>query len=63
MAPIALADWAKAPARIKIHIIRSMFLSAAPSENRAMRALNDKPSVRATATIEATMKATVMGTA
>ena len=32
MAPIALADWAKAPARINIQIIKRIFLSEAPPE-------------------------------
>ena len=33
MAPICLALCAKAPARMKIHIIRRIFLLAAPTEN------------------------------
>ena len=32
IAPIAWADWAKAPARMKIQIISMMFLLAAPEE-------------------------------
>jgi hypothetical protein len=36
MAPISLAVEAKAPARTKIHIIRSTFLLPAPSENMAI---------------------------
>jgi len=37
MAPICLAPWAKAPAKINIHIIMNMFLLLAPEENKLIR--------------------------
>ena len=49
IAPIALADCAKAPARMNIHSISMMFLLAAPDENCRIRSLRLNPFVVATA--------------
>lgn len=62
MAPIAFADCANAPARMKIQIISRMFLSAAPSEKRVMRSLSFRWRVMMTDAAEEMRKATVMGT-
>ena len=62
MAPIALADWAKAPAKIKIQIISKIFLSPAPPEKRDTRLFSERPRVMAMATTEEMTKATVIGT-
>ena len=61
IAPILLAPVAKAPARMKIHIISRMLWSAAPRENCRMRSSSLIPRVIAMAKAEATAKATVMG--
>ncbi len=60
-APISLAVWAKAPARMKIKTISMMLLLAAPRQNCSMRWLRLPPFDPAMATTEASTKATVMG--
>jgi hypothetical protein len=57
-APIALAEEAKAPARIKIHTIRSMFLCPAPLENSVIRSDNLIPRVKRIAIMDMAMKMT-----
>ena len=57
-APIALALEAKAPARIKIHTMRSMFLCPAPLENSVIRSLSLIPLVRRMAMIDMVIKMT-----
>ena len=49
IAPMAFADWAKAPARMKIQSISMMFLLAAPDEYCRTRSLRLNPFVVATA--------------
>ena len=61
IAPISFADWAKAPARMNIHIISMMFLLAAPAEYRLMRSSMLRPLDVSTAYIEDTRNATVIG--
>ena len=60
-APIALAVWAKAPARMKINTISMILLLAAPRQNCSIRLLNLPPLEIAIATIEEMTKATVIG--
>ena len=60
-APTALAVWAKAPARMKIHTISMMLLFAAPLQNKSTRLCNLPPEDIATATTDDTRNATVMG--
>lgn len=62
MAPMSFALWAKAPARIKIHIINMMFLLAAPMEYCNIRSFRLSPLVMQMAYTEEIMNATVMGT-
>lgn len=63
MAPISLADWAKAPASTKIQTIIRMFRLATPEENRSTRSAMLFPRVMKTAQTAAAIKATVTGTA
>ena len=49
MAPISLALWANAPARMKIQIISMIFLLAAPMEYCSMRSFRLSPLVMHTA--------------
>ena len=60
-APIALAVWAKAPARMKINTISMILLLAAPRQNCSIRLLSLPPLEMAMATTEAMTKATVIG--
>ena len=60
-APIAFAVSAKAPARMKMRTISMMLLFAAPRQNCSTRLLSGPPFERATATIDETTNATVMG--
>ena len=62
MAPMSFALLAKAPARIKIHIINMMFLLAAPMEYCNIRSFRLSPLVMQMAYTEEIMNATVMGT-
>ncbi len=62
IAPMALADWANAPARTKIHIMTRIPGLAAPRQNSSMRCVRLKPRVTATAHRHEKRKATVMGT-
>ena len=55
-APMALAEEAKAPARMKIHTMRSMFLCPAPLENSVIRSDSLIPRVRRIAMIDMAMK-------
>ena len=60
-APMALAVWAKAPAKMKISTISMMLELAAPLQNSSMRLCSEPPLLMATPTTEASTKATVMG--
>jgi hypothetical protein len=55
-APIAFAEDANAPARIKIHTISSIFLCPAPLENSVIRSDSLIPLVRRIAIIDMVMK-------
>ena len=60
-APISLAVWANAPARIKINTISMILLLAAPLQNCSIRLFRFPPFEKAIATIDAIKKATVIG--
>ncbi len=62
MLPIILALLAKAPARMNIHSISIMLPVPAPRLKVSMRLLSGWPVPMATAKMDDTMKATVMGT-
>ena len=59
--PMYFADWAKAPARMKIHTIIMMLLWAAPREKRSTRSLKRRGRHTTKAQAQAAMKATVTG--
>ena len=61
MAPMYLAPWAKAPARMKIHTIIMMLLCAAPRENLSIRSENRRGRQTTNAQAQAAMKAVVTG--
>ena len=60
-APIALAVWANAPARIKISTISMILLLAAPRQNCSIRLDSFPPLDMAIATTDDMTKATVIG--
>ena len=61
MAPISFAVEAKAPARMKIHIISNTFLLPAPWENMEMRSSNEYPLHDNTAYTDETRNAEAIG--
>ena len=62
IAPITLAELAKAPARMKIHIMSIICPVAAPRLKMSMRLRKGIPPLITTAYIDAARKAMVMGT-
>ena len=62
MQPMLLAEEAKAPARMKIHIMSSIFSELAPFENTEILCFTVFPRIVNIATMLEKRKATVMGT-